>query len=1279
MVTETLELVVRQRGADSAASSIRGIGTAARTATAELRALNTNATLAMSGLGTGFKEAFAFSRSSLPSLLQVGRALNVLERQQAARSLGLLGPALASASVAARDAHVGMTNLGMSITNAVSAQKLVGLRTFGRGLSDAMVAAKGTALGVANLGTGISEAVSAQRLVGLRTFGRGLNDAVIAARSAQTGMANLGVGITEAVSAQKLVGLRTFGRGLNDAMVAAERSRLGMSNLGAALTQSMQTMVRTENASRVAGSGIRQVGADALGAARNVSAMRESLAFMRSTLVALSFLRAFEGVFEAVNQFQLMNNQLRTVTRNVQEAASAQTTLAKLAVETRSNYESTVTVFSNLTRYTLDMKLNYGQLLELTKVWNESLVISGASMTNQRNAFIDFVHMLSLGVVQARNLRGLLTQDPVLLQAIAHHLDQAQSKTLLGWVEKAKAQGQKIGAAGIFGINEAAPGSIRSADLIKALLQGGAQELEKTFAKTTQTIGQSFEVLKTKALYFFATLGEHTGALSWLTDTINWLGDHLPQVTMAATALVSLLTFNMLTSALTSAGGTFSAFFSILFGGFGRLLGLLRSVAVFLIAIDTPIAGIAAAFAFVGAVVLAAFWKPITQAFGGLENYVKQSGGWLQVLINGVAAIGAAFQSVWDIIRQVFDSVSSWVGATFGPIFKDVKWLVTEAAHLVGKVVSTAWSDVSSAVAGSSVGQSFASNYQKHFAENKKAIGSLVSGTEGFFGQFDLANARGGLMAKLFPPGAGSEMPIDKGNEVADAKAALSSLMGVLGQFGGPAEKFAADMAKVSKSLHDLVTPHGKKAAAYTPEEIKKIFNSYGFDFNTKTMESTKLIQMMDRSVLGLKNSQTEYKSLLDEVTAAEKRHSISLEEGNRLLAAKRIQLLLTNTASVSSGVQAGYLNFGLQNGNHAKIAEDEITSVLKEDKALSALTVQYQALEIAKQRGIITTEMLTKATRDLQLKYLKTQTDMSSGFVRGMLDVQKAMQDTATVAETTLKKAFSDVSDALTKFFDTGRFNLKSFLSDLQTGLTKMAVHKVFMGPLTNLLGFGAGQTSGSSPLTGLLGSIFGGGALPGLSGLGPMGSQANPMWVIPMTSTGTAYDMINSAAQGMGLQMPTIGQLQSGLPGAANSNGGWLMNMFNKSGIFGSQGFFSNLFSGTGGGAGSTSSSILSALGDVGSWLGFAGGGAFTVGGSGAVDTTPVMFMATQGERVSVQTPAQQRAAANANSGPPVQIALHVHGVSNPNDFQQTQGQVVGSLMAEMQKQMKRNGTGG
>ncbi len=47
-----------------------------------------------------------------------------------------------------------------------------------------------------------------------------------------------------------------------------------------------------------------------------------------------------------------------------------------------------------------------------------------------------------------------------------------------------------------------------------------------------------------------------------------------------------------------------------------------------------------------------------------------------------------------------------------------------------------------------------------------------------------------------------------------------------------------------------------------------------------------------------------------------------------------------------------------------------------------------------------------------------------------------------------------------------------------------------------------------------------------------------------------------------------------------------------------------------------------------------GFASGGSFTVGGSGGTDTSPVAFMATPGERVTVETP-EQRSSGGGNGG--------------------------------------------
>lgn len=81
--------------------------------------------------------------------------------------------------------------------------------------------------------------------------------------------------------------------------------------------------------------------------------------------------------------------------------------------------------------------------------------------------------------------------------------------------------------------------------------------------------------------------------------------------------------------------------------------------------------------------------------------------------------------------------------------------------------------------------------------------------------------------------------------------------------------------------------------------------------------------------------------------------------------------------------------------------------------------------------------------------------------------------------------------------------------------------------------------------------------------------------------------------------------------------------------------------LFSGGGGGP-LAGTSIAAARGDGfgAGLLGFASGGSFMVGGHGGTDTTPVAFMATPGERVTIETPPQQRAADAPRSNGPLAV---------------------------------------
>lgn len=130
---------------------------------------------------------------------------------------------------------------------------------------------------------------------------------------------------------------------------------------------------------------------------------------------------------------------------------------------------------------------------------------------------------------------------------------------------------------------------------------------------------------------------------------------------------------------------------------------------------------------------------------------------------------------------------------------------------------------------------------------------------------------------------------------------------------------------------------------------------------------------------------------------------------------------------------------------------------------------------------------------------------------------------------------------------------------------------------------------------------------SLLGDVGLGkPDGTAFNPIY----TRSVDTIPGLGGAGGGSG----GFGDILGSIVGGSKGN-----SLFGGSSLFGSSGFFHDLFNG-GGGAGSTSSGILSMFSDIGSLFGFATGGSFKVGGSGGTDSQVVAFKATPGENVVV-----------------------------------------------------------
>lgn len=112
---------------------------------------------------------------------------------------------------------------------------------------------------------------------------------------------------------------------------------------------------------------------------------------------------------------------------------------------------------------------------------------------------------------------------------------------------------------------------------------------------------------------------------------------------------------------------------------------------------------------------------------------------------------------------------------------------------------------------------------------------------------------------------------------------------------------------------------------------------------------------------------------------------------------------------------------------------------------------------------------------------------------------------------------------------------------------------------------------------------------------------------------------------------QLGAINPILNALFGGNRASLGDIGSLLGLSGSHGAEGV---------GGVAASAGSSGDFFSSIASFFGFAKGGSFTVGGRGGTDSTPVGFMATPGERVTVETPTQARRG-GMGAG-----TIHLHG---------------------------------
>lgn len=178
--------------------------------------------------------------------------------------------------------------------------------------------------------------------------------------------------------------------------------------------------------------------------------------------------------------------------------------LNKIANETRTSISATAELYAKLLTSTANVAKSEEEVARATELVNKAFKAGGASASEQAAGILQLSQALGSGVLQGDELRSLRENAPLLAKAIA----------------------DEFGVA-VAGLKElGSQGKLTSDRVFKAILSG-ANDINKAFAATDATIGDSFTRLSNSLQQLVGALDKASGFTPAFAAEVNRLADAL--------------------------------------------------------------------------------------------------------------------------------------------------------------------------------------------------------------------------------------------------------------------------------------------------------------------------------------------------------------------------------------------------------------------------------------------------------------------------------------------------------------------------------------------------------------------------------------------------------------------------------------------------------------------------------------------------------------------------------------------------------------------------------
>jgi tape measure domain-containing protein len=281
-------------------------------------------------------------------------------------------------------------------------------------------------------------------------------------------------------------------------------------------TETLIIRIRADG-TRVVERRIRRIGQTAVGASRQVGLLTSSLGRLSGVLAAIQ-------VIKTANSFVNLQNRIRVLTTDTAEVTAVTKRLVEISNQTRTAVDANARIFNRLALATKNMNFSFEDALGFTKSLSQALIISGTEGAEARGGLIQFSQGLAAGALRGEELRAVLEQLPVVAEVIANQLNVTRGAL------------RQMGEEGRI-----------TTDIIIAAFRNARDELERRFARTIPTIGQSFQILQNAFIAFVGDINKSTSIFSVLALILKDIAlnlDFIGRVAIGAILVPAFLGLN---------------------------------------------------------------------------------------------------------------------------------------------------------------------------------------------------------------------------------------------------------------------------------------------------------------------------------------------------------------------------------------------------------------------------------------------------------------------------------------------------------------------------------------------------------------------------------------------------------------------------------------------------------------------------------------------------------------------------------------------------------------